>query len=106
MINKEKIKKTILYIAGPGVVVVEIIAIFIHLFTSENAKPWIIGGLLVFVIGFIPLYSIEYFKQNFKNEKNKNLQFKKKNTRTEWEGGNIHGKTPTQVKRPGKMFQS
>ncbi|NCB09324.1 MAG: hypothetical protein EOM73_14310, partial [Bacteroidia bacterium] len=67
----EKLKKTILYISGPGVLFVEIIAVFVQLFTSANAKPWIIGGLLVFFIVFLPLYSIEYFRQNFKNERNK-----------------------------------
>ncbi len=94
-----------MYIAGPGVVIVEIVAIFVHLFTSGNARPWIIGGLLVFFVVFIPLYSIEYFRQNFKNEKSKkSVQFKRKKTRTEWEGGNIHGKIPKETERPGKMF--
>ncbi len=101
----EKLKKTIMYIAGPGVVIVEIVAIFVHLFTGGNARPWIIGGLLVFFVVFIPLYSIEYFRQNFRNDKNKkSVQFKRKKTRMEWEGGNIHGKTPTEVDRPGKIF--
>ena len=94
-----------MYIAGPGVIIVEIIAIFVHLFTSGNARPWIVGGLLVFFVVFIPLYSIEYFRQNFKNDKNKkNIQFKRKKNRTEWEGGNIHGKIPKETERPGKMF--
>lgn len=101
----EKLKKIIMYIAGPGVVIVEIVAIFVHLFTSGNARPWIIGGLLVFFVVFIPLYSIEYFRQNFKNAKTKKtIQFKRKKTRTEWEGGNIHGKTPKETERPGKLF--
>lgn len=102
----EKFKKTVLMITGPGVIVVEIIAIFIHLFTSGNTKPWIIGGLLVFFVIFIPLYSVEYFRQNFRdNKNNRNIQFKKRNTRTEWEGGNIHGKVPTETERPGKLFK-
>lgn len=102
----EKFKKTVLMIAGPGVVVVEIVAIFIHLFTSGNAKPWIVGGLVVFFVIFIPLYSVEYFKQQFKKEKDKKgISFKKRVTRTEWEGGNIHGKLPTEVERPGKLFK-
>ena len=101
----EKIKKTIMYIAGPGVVIVEIVAIFVHLFTSGNARPWIVGGLLVFFVVFVPLYSIEYFRQNFKNNKDKkSIQFKRKKTRIEWEGGNIHGKIPKKTVRPGKMF--
>ena len=100
----EKFKRIILYVAGPGVVVVEVVAIFVHLFTSGNAKPWIIGGLIVFFVVFIPLYSIEYFRQNFKKEKSKSVQFKKKKSRTDWEGGNIHGKIPKESERPGKMF--
>lgn len=101
----KKLKKLIMYIAGPGVIMVEIVAIFIHLFTTGNAKPWIIAGLVVFFVVFIPLYSVEYFRQNFKDEKDKRLvQFRKGKTRTEWEGGNIHGKTPTKIDRPGRMF--
>lgn len=100
----EKFKKIILYIAGPGVVMVELVAVFIHFFSSGNTRPWIIGGLLVFFVVFIPLYSVEYFRQNFKNEKSKSIHFKKKKTRTEWEGGNIHGKIPKERERPGKMF--
>lgn len=101
----EGLKKTIMYITGPGVVIVEIIALFIHFFTSSNAKPWIIGGLIVFFVVFIPLYSIEFFRQSFRNDKHqRSIQFKKKNTRTEWEGGNIHGKIPKETERSGKMF--
>ena len=100
----EKLKKIVLSIAGPGVVIVEVVAIFIHLFTSGNAKPWIIGGLIVFFVVFVPLYSVEYFRQNFKSENSKSVQFKKKKTRTEWEGGNIHGKIPKESERPGKIF--
>jgi len=101
----DTLKKTVLYIAGPGVVIVEAVALFIHLFTAKDAKPWIVGGLIVFFVVFIPLYSIEYFKQNFKeNNNNKSIQFKKNKSRTEWEGGNIHGKVPTKGERPGKIF--
>lgn len=100
-----KLKKIILYVAGPGVVIVEAVALFVHLFTARDVKPWITGGLIVFFIVFIPLYAIEYFRQNFKEDKNKKLiQFKKRKTRTEWEGGNIHGKVPTKVERPGKLI--
>ena len=102
----KKLKKTILLIAGPGVILVEAVALFVHLFTSNNARPWLIGGLLVFFVVFIPLYSVEYFRQNFKNDKKENVRFKKRNTRTEWEGGNIHGKTPVEVSRPGKLFKN
>jgi len=100
----KNLKKTILMIAGPGVILVEAVALFVHLFTPANTKPWIIGGLIVFFLVFIPLYSIEYFKQEFKRDTNKTIEFKRKKTRTEWRGGNIHGKIPTQEKRPGKIF--
>ena len=101
----KKFKKIVLYISGPGMVLLEFVALFIHFFTAANARPWIIGGLIVFFVVFIPLYSIEYFRQNFRNDGDKKtVQFKKRNTRTEWEGGNIHGKTPTEVKRPGNFF--
>lgn len=101
----EKLKKAILYIAGPGVIIVEAVAIFIHLFTAKDAKPLIIGGLFVFFIVFIPLYSFEYFRQNFRDNKDKkSIHFKRRKTRTEWRGGNIHGKVPTDVERPGKLF--
>ncbi len=101
----EKLKKIVLYIAGPGVVIVEVVAIFVHLFTRGNARGWIIGGLVVFLLVFIPLYSVEYFRQNFNNEKNrKSVSFKKKKRRTEWEGGNIHGKVPRESERPGKWI--
>jgi len=102
----EKVKKIVLYIAGPGVIIVEAVALFIHLFTANDTKPWIIGGLIVFFVVFIPLYSIEYFRQNFRDDKDKrSIQFKKRNTRTEWEGGNIKGKVPTEVERPGRYFR-
>lgn len=101
-----KLKIALLLITGPGVIVVEFVAIYIYLFTSGNMKPWIIGGLIVFFVVFIPLYSVEYFKQKFKNSKeNKSIQFKKRNKRIEWEGGNIHGKIPKEVERPGNFFK-
>jgi uncharacterized membrane protein required for colicin V production len=100
----EKLKKTVLMVSGPGVILLEAVALFMHLFTSVNAKPWIIAGLFVFFLVFIPLYAIEYFKQEFKKDTSKKIEFKKKKTRTEWRGGNIHGKIPTQEKRPGKLF--
>lgn len=85
---------------------VEAVALFIHLFTTNNAKPWITGGLVIFFIVFIPLYSIEYFRQEFKKGDRKKISFRKKNTRTEWHGGNIHGTVPREEKRPGKLFNS
>lgn len=91
-------------VAGPGVLLVEAVAVFVHLFTARNAKAVIIGGLAVFFLIFIPLYSIEYFRQEFQHEKKKNLHFKRKNTRTEWRGGNIHGKVPHEEEKPGKFF--
>ena len=101
----ETFKKIVLYIAGPGVIIVEAVALFIHLFTAKDAKPWIIGGIIVFFVVFIPLYTIEYFRQYFKENKDiKSIRFRRKHSRTEWEGGNIHGKIPTEVERPGKLF--
>ncbi len=100
----DRVKKIILLIAGPGVLLVEVVALFIHLFTSANARPWIIAGLFVFFIVFIPLYSVEYFRQEFRNDRKKEIHFKKSNTRTEWRGGNIHGKIPHKEQRPGKLF--
>jgi membrane protein YdbS with pleckstrin-like domain len=103
----ERIKKIIMYISGPVVLFVEVVALFIHLFTATNTKSWMVGGFVIFMVVFVPLYSVEYFRQNFKNNKSKNnVQFKKEHSRTEWEGGNIHGKTPTKVNRPGKIFNN
>ena len=60
---------------------------------------------LTFFIVFIPLYSVEFFKQNLKNEPpSRTMGFKSKNERYGWEGGNIHGKTPTKTTQPGKLF--
>ena len=101
----EKLKKIILLIAGPGILALELVVIFIHLFTSANTKPIIIIGLVIFFVGFIPLYSVEYFRQNFKDEPpSRIVRFKKSNKRHGWEGGNIHGKTPTKSTQPGKLF--
>jgi len=81
-------------------------ALFLQFFSEINAMAWIIGALIVFFIIFIPVYFVEYFRQNLKESDNKKpLYFKKRDTRTEWEGGNIHGKIPTQTKRPGKFFR-
>ena len=92
-------------ITGPGIVAVELIVVFIHLFTPLNAKPLIIAGLVVLFIVFLPLYSVEYFKQNFKNDPSgRSVRFRKRNIRQGWEGGNIHGKTPTKSTQPGKLF--
>ncbi len=102
----DKIKKTVLLIAGPGVLLVEAVALFIHLFTTTQTKPWLIGGLIVFFVVFIPLYSVEYFTQEFKKEKNRDLRFRHKNKRLDWHGGNIHGKVPKEEDRPGRMFNS
>ncbi len=67
-----KLKKTVLLISGPGILLVEIVAIFIQIFTTINAKPWIVGGFLIMLIVFVPLYSVEYFRQNF-NGKNRKI---------------------------------
>lgn len=102
----ERIKKIVLMISGPVVLAVVIIAVFLQIFTSTNARPFIIGGLFIFFIIFIPLYVYEYFRQEFKKgERKRSIRFKQRNTRTEWEGGNIHGKIPTEVDRPGKLFK-
>ena len=101
----ERIKKIVLYIAGPGVLFVELVALFIHLFTTTNTKSWMVAGFIIFMVVFVPLYSYEYFRQNFKDDKSKkSIHFNRSGSRTEWEGGNIHGKTPTKVKRPGRFF--
>ena len=101
----KKLKKIILYVSGPGVILVEAVALFIHLFTANNTKPWIVGGLIVFIVVFIPFYSVEYFRQNYKDDRDKkSVRFKKKNTRTEWGGGNVHGTVPKNVERSGKLF--
>lgn len=83
----------------------ELVALFIHLFTPANMRPWLIAGLIVFFVGFIPLYSYEYFRQEFGKDDKKSMSFTTKNkSRTEWRGGNIHGKVPTKSKTPGKYF--
>lgn len=92
-------------IAGPGVILIEAVAVFIHLFTSADTKPWIVGGLVVFFLVFIPLFSVEYFRQEFQKENRKTVRFKKKNKRTEWGGGNVHGATPKEAPRAGKLFK-
>ncbi len=105
MNDMRNFKKVVLLITGPGIILVVAVALFIHLFTEANAKPWIIGGLIVFFVVFMPLYSIEYFRQNFNgNDKYRPVSFRKRKTRTEWEGGNIHGKIPREHERPGKFF--
>lgn len=102
----EKIKKTVLYIAGPGMVLIILVAFFFEIFTKINAISWIIGALVVFFVVFIPVYFIEYFRQNVNESKtSKPIHFKKSESRTEWEGGNIHGKTPVKTKRPGRFFR-
>jgi len=98
-------KKIILYITGPGALLVLLVVLFIHLFTPTDARNWIKAGLIPFFVIFIPLYMVEYFRDVTRKEnQDKKFQFKKRNTRTEWEGGNIHGKTPTKTKRPGRFF--
>ncbi len=98
-------KKAILLIAGPGALLFEAVALFVHLFTSNDAKPWIIGGLVVFFVVFIPFYSYEYFRQEFKSGDNKKMHFKRKRGRTDWHGGNIHGKVPYESEKPGRLFK-
>lgn len=101
-----KIKKAVLYITGPGMGLVVLVALFFQIFTTVNAKSWIIGALFVFFVVFVPVYFVEYFRQNLKESKtSKPIHFKKRETRTEWEGGNIHGKTPVKTKRPGRFFR-
>jgi hypothetical protein len=48
---------------------------------------------------------VEYFREETRKEKqDRKFQFNKRNSRIEWEGGNIHGKTPTRTERPGRFF--
>ena len=95
-----------MYIAGPGVLFVELVALFIHLFTTTDTKSWMVVGFIIFMVVFVPLYSVEYFRQNIRNDKSKkSVRFKRDGSRTEWEGGNIHGKTPTKIERPGRFFK-
>ena len=81
------------------------VALFIHLFTPNNTRTWMVSALIVFFVIFIPLYAYEYFRQEFANENKKKLQFRKQKKRTEWRGGNIHGKVPTDHETPGKIFK-
>lgn len=98
-------KKFFLYITGPGALLYLLVVLFIHLFTTVDASNWLIGGLIPFFVLFLPLYMYEYFREETKKEKqSKKFQFKKHNSRVEWEGGNIHGKTPTKTERPGRFF--
>ncbi len=99
----EKLKKIVLIISGPVVLFIELVALFIHLFTPVNTRPWLIGGLIVFFVVFVPLYSYEYLRQEF-GKTDKSISFNKHKSRTEWRGGNIHGKVPTKSKAPGKYF--
>lgn len=102
----EKVKKVVLFVTGPGMVLVILVALFFQIFTTTNAKSWIIGALIIFVVVFVPIYFVEYLRQNLEESKtSKSIHFKKSETRTEWEGGNIHGKTPAKVKRPGRFFK-
>ena len=101
----KKWKKIILVTTGPGILIFVMIVLFIHLFTPADTSNWIVVGLIPFFIVFIPFYMVEYFRDETRKEKqDKKIQFKKRKTRTEWEGGNIHGKIPTQTKRPGNLF--
>jgi len=98
-------KKTVLLITGPGVLFVLAVALFVHLFTGADAKVWIIGGMVVFFVVFIPLYAYEYFKQEFTTDTEKKVHFKRKRGRTNWHGGNIHGKVPIESEKPGRLFK-
>ena len=98
-------KKIVLYITGPGALLFLLLVLFIHLFTTIDARSWIIGGLIPFFVLFLPLYMVEYFRDETRKEKqDKKFQFNKRNSRIEWEGGNIHGKTPTRTERAGRFF--
>ena len=98
-------KKIILLIAGPGVLLVEAVALFLHLFTSVNTKSWLVAGVVVFFVVFVPLYAFEYFRQEFKYDREKKIHFKRKQGRIEWRDGNIHGKMPGKSEKPGKLFK-
>lgn len=101
----KNVKKIILLIAGPGVLAIEIVALFVHLFAERDTKPVMVALAVVFFVVFIPLYSYEYFKQEFsKPAEKKRVLFKRKNERLEWEGGNIKGKVPKKHPGPGRLF--
>lgn len=92
-------------ISGPGMLLILGVALFIHLFTPNNTRSVMIAALIVFFVIFIPVYAYEYFRQEFAHENKKKLQFRKGKKRTEWRGGNIHGKVPTDSETPGKLFK-
>jgi len=64
-----------------------------------------IPAIVVFFVIFLPVYSIENFKNQDKKsrEKKGDIRFSEKYKRTEWEGGNIHGKVLSKKDRPGFM---
>lgn len=99
------IKKILLYLTGPGVVLYLGVILFIHLFAGKNMISWMIPAFVVFFVVFLPLFAFEKFKHNDKvsRENGRNIQFGEKNRRTEWEGGNIHGRIPKKSKGPGFM---
>ncbi|MBN1820982.1 MAG: hypothetical protein JXR31_01685 [Prolixibacteraceae bacterium] len=99
------IKKILLYISGPGVILYLGIVLFIHMFKGKNMISWMIPAIVVFFVVFLPLFAIEKFKYNDRHsrEKNSHIQFSDKNRRIEWEGGNIHGKVPKKTKGPDFM---
>lgn len=101
----QTLKKIVLLVAGPGMLLIIVVALFLHLFTPADAKLWIIGALVVFFVIFIPLYGIEYFRQEFREDKTKKMQFKKDKSRMGWGGGNVHGRISQKIKRPGKLFK-
>ncbi len=55
-------KKILLYIAGPGAIMLVGVSLFIQLFTVNSAKIGIIIGLVIFFFVFLPFYTIENIK--------------------------------------------
>jgi hypothetical protein len=95
------IKKILLYLSGPGVILYLGIILFIHLFIGKDMIVWMIPAFIVLFVVFIPLYAMEKFRQTDRRsrERDRTMQFSEKYRRTEWEGGNIHGKLPTHPER-------
>jgi len=99
------IKKILLYLTGPGVILYLSIVLFIHIFHGINMIPWMIPAFVVFFVVFIPLFVAEKYKQDERRSRDKDrpIQFSDKTRRTEWEGGNIHGKVPKRSEGRGFM---
>jgi len=99
------IKRILLYATGPGAIFYLGIVLFIHLFGGKNMIGWMIPAIVIFFVVFLPLFAVEKFRHDDRKSRDSKseIQFSEKNRRTEWEGGNIHGKTPHHPKGRGFM---